>query len=148
MAARFFIHTRRPPFTGTLFCWRLSKPQGHNAIRRLTSFVFPIRDASPDQRSLLDSISRGLTRSCCAIMFTVKSCFSSSPSSLCGGPSLVRMSRGSVVGIAIAYGLDDRGFGFRIPVASRIFISPYHPDRLCGPPNLLSKGRRGLFPRG
>jgi hypothetical protein len=31
------------------------------------------------------------------------------------------MNRGSVVGIATGYGLDDRGVGVRVPVGSRIF---------------------------
>jgi hypothetical protein len=57
-------------------------------------------------------------------------------------------SRDSVVGIATSYGLDDRGVGVRIPVRSRIFSSPDRPDRLWGPPNLLSNGYRGLVPRG
>jgi hypothetical protein len=46
-------------------------------------------------------------------------------------------SRDSSVGIATGYGLDDRGGGVRVPVGSRIFTSPYRPDRLWGPPNLL-----------
>jgi hypothetical protein len=29
------------------------------------------------------------------------------------------------------------GKGVRVPVGSNIFASPYRPDRLCGPPNLL-----------
>jgi hypothetical protein len=49
-------------------------------------------------------------------------------------------SRGSAVGRASGYRLDDRGAGVRVPVVSRIFTSPYRPDRLWGPPNLLSNG--------
>jgi hypothetical protein len=47
-------------------------------------------------------------------------------------------SRDSAVGIATSYGLDDRGVGVRVPVVSRIFSSPDRPDRIWGPPNLLS----------
>jgi hypothetical protein len=57
-------------------------------------------------------------------------------------------SRDSVVGIATGYGLDGRGFRVRDPVGSRILSSSRRPDRLCGPPNLISNGYRGLFPRG
>jgi hypothetical protein len=56
-------------------------------------------------------------------------------------------SRGSSVGIAPGYGLDDRGVGVRVPVESRIFSSPQRPDRLWGPPNLVFSGYWGLFPR-
>jgi hypothetical protein len=49
-------------------------------------------------------------------------------------------SRDSSVGIATSYGLDDRGVGVRVPVASRIFSSSRGPDRLWGPLNLLSNG--------
>jgi hypothetical protein len=46
---------------------------------------------------------------------------------------IMRESRGSAVGIATGYGLDDRGVGVRVPVGSRIFSSPRRPDRLWGP---------------
>jgi hypothetical protein len=39
-------------------------------------------------------------------------------------------SRNSVVGIATDYGLDDREFGFSVPMGSRIFFSPHRPYRL------------------
>jgi hypothetical protein len=48
-------------------------------------------------------------------------------------------------GIATGYGLEDGGVGVWVPVGSRIFSSPRRPDRLCGPPNLLDNGYRGLF---
>jgi hypothetical protein len=47
------------------------------------------------------------------------------------------------VGIATGYGQNDRGVGLHVPVGSRILTSPYRPDRLWGPPNILSNGYPG-----
>jgi hypothetical protein len=57
-------------------------------------------------------------------------------------------SRDRAVSIEIDYWLDDRKVGVRVPVGSRIFTSPYRPDQLWGPLNLLYNGYRGLFPGG
>jgi hypothetical protein len=52
------------------------------------------------------------------------------------------VSRDSSVGIANSY----QSVGVQVPVGSRIFLSR-RSDRLWDPPNLLSNGYRGLFPR-
>jgi hypothetical protein len=60
------------------------------------------------------------------------------------------LSRDSLVGIAIGCGLEGQGFGVGVPVGARIFSSPRRPDRLWGPPSLLSNwypGGGGLFQR-
>jgi hypothetical protein len=58
----------------------------------------------------------------------------------------IRRSRGSSVSIVTDYGLDDRG---SIPDRGRGFLfQSLRPDRLWGPPSLLSNGYRGPFPRG
>jgi hypothetical protein len=54
-------------------------------------------------------------------------------------------SQDSAVGIATGYGLDDREFGVRVPVGSRIFTSQRHSDLLRGPLNLLYNGYLGGF---
>jgi hypothetical protein len=57
-------------------------------------------------------------------------------------------SRGSAVGIATGYGVDDRGVGVWLPVGSRIFSSPCLPDWLWGLPSFLSNAYRRLILRG
>jgi hypothetical protein len=49
-------------------------------------------------------------------------------------------SRHSAIGITSGYGLDDTRVGVRVPVQAIIFTSACHPDRLWGPPSLLSNG--------
>jgi hypothetical protein len=57
-------------------------------------------------------------------------------------------SQDSAVSIATGYGLDEQGIGIRVPVGPRIFSTPRRPDRLWGPPSLLSNRYWGLLPRG
>jgi hypothetical protein len=57
-------------------------------------------------------------------------------------------SRDSIVGIATDYGLDDQVVGIRVPVGTRIFISPCRLDRLWGLPSRLSNGYGDSFPGG
>jgi hypothetical protein len=54
-------------------------------------------------------------------------------------------SRGSSVSIVTDYGLNDRS---SIPDRGRgFFFQSLRPDRLWGPPSLLSNGYQGSFPR-
>jgi hypothetical protein len=57
------------------------------------------------------------------------------------------MSSGSTVGVATGYGLDDRGTGVRVPVGPRLLTSPFRPDRLWGPPDLIYNGYSRLDSR-
>jgi hypothetical protein len=59
--------------------------------------------------------------------------------------SYIPINRDSVVGVTNGYGLDGKGVGVRIPVGSKIVSSPRRPDRLWGPPNLLSDWYRGTL---
>jgi hypothetical protein len=56
--------------------------------------------------------------------------------------------RDSSVGIATGYVVDDRGFGVRVPVKSRIFSSPRRPERPWGLLSPLSNEYLGLLRRG
>jgi hypothetical protein len=47
------------------------------------------------------------------------------------------------IGIATRYGLEGQEVGVRVPIGSRIFISPRRPDRFWGPPDLLYNGHPG-----
>jgi hypothetical protein len=59
----------------------------------------------------------------------------------------VNKSRDGSVGIALDYGLDDRGFRVPFPRGDwEFFPLPPRPHRFWGPPSLLSKGYQGLFP--
>jgi hypothetical protein len=51
----------------------------------------------------------------------------------------------SAVGIASAYGLDDRRVGVGVPVGSIIFFSPQRSGRLFGPAGNLSNGYWEIF---
>jgi hypothetical protein len=60
----------------------------------------------------------------------------------------ITLSRDGTVGIVTGYRLNDRGVGVWVPVGSRIFSAPHHPDWFWGPPSLPSNGYEGLFPQG
>jgi hypothetical protein len=61
---------------------------------------------------------------------------------------IIIISRDSSVGIATDYGTDDQMIGVRFPAGAEDFsLQTPRPDRLWGPPSLLSNGYRALFPR-
>jgi hypothetical protein len=48
--------------------------------------------------------------------------------------------KGVQIRLGTSYDSDDRGFGGRVPVGSRMFTSPRRPERFCGPPSLIFNG--------
>jgi hypothetical protein len=59
---------------------------------------------------------------------------------------IIIVSRDNTVGITAGYGLAGRGVGVRVQVGARFFTFPRRPDRMWGPPDLLSNGYRCSFP--
>jgi hypothetical protein len=58
-------------------------------------------------------------------------------------------SRDSPVGVALGYGLDDRGYRVRFPEgAGNFFSSPPRPERLWGPPKPLIQWVPGALSLG
>jgi hypothetical protein len=62
--------------------------------------------------------------------------------------SFHRMSRDSSVGIALGYGLDDRGSRVRLLAGLGIFLFTTASRTVLGSPSLLSNGIQRLFPWG
>jgi hypothetical protein len=60
-----------------------------------------------------------------------------------------KQSHDSSVGIALDYGLDDRGSGVRFPAGAGNFSLHHHVQNFSGAhPASYSMGTRGSFPRG
>jgi hypothetical protein len=57
-------------------------------------------------------------------------------------------TRGSTVGIATGYGMDDRGVVVRVPVGSRMLSSPRRQTGFGVHPTSYSIGTGGSFPGG
>jgi hypothetical protein len=79
-----------------------------------------------------------------------RACLNANPGSRGGKPATNRLSYGMafIVVIATGFGMDDWGFGVRIPVGSSFFILCTRADRFRGLPSILSIDYRGLFLRG
>jgi hypothetical protein len=58
------------------------------------------------------------------------------------------MSRGSVVGIATGYGLDDQGVGVRVPIGSEFLLLHVVQTGSEAHPTSYPMGTGGSFPGG
>jgi hypothetical protein len=63
------------------------------------------------------------------------------------GPKCFK-SRDSLVGIALGYGLNDRGSRVRFSAEAGNFFFAFIPERLWGPPTSYPISTRGSFPGG
>jgi hypothetical protein len=81
---------------------------------------------------------RPVTETAVLLLNNVSSSFTAVSSARCG----------STVGIATDCELDDHRVRVPVPVTSRIFTSPYHPDRFWGSPVSCPVGIWGSYPGG